>query len=121
MDMARGGSGGTPSTQEDEDLITSEVSDSGVLHVFWVGEDGKSVWYRYQRKGETDWNDGGVLAKSSEKLAGLSATVNATGTMELFARQADGGVVHTWQKAGQSAWSGGEAGKQKAGFTGLPK
>jgi hypothetical protein len=41
--------------------------------------------------------------------------------MELFARQEDGNPVHLWQKPNQTGWSGGEAGKSKAGFTNLPK
>ncbi|HEY1437350.1 MAG TPA: N-acetylmuramoyl-L-alanine amidase [Casimicrobiaceae bacterium] len=121
LDAARSGAGIEPTTEEGEDLITSAVADNGAIHVFWVGEDGKTVWYRYQRKGETDWNDGGTLLKSNEKLAGLSATTNATGTMELFGRTADGNPVHTWQRKGETAWHGGEQGKSKAAFTGLPK
>jgi hypothetical protein len=120
IDLARGGSGPAPS-EEDENLIASAVSDGGSHHVFWVGEDGKTVWYRYQRKNETDWNDGGVLTKSNEKLSGLSASKSASGVLELFARQADGNPVHLWQKPNSTSWSGGEAGKQKAGFTNLPK
>jgi hypothetical protein len=120
LQMARGGAGPSTSTEEG-DMVASCVADNGSLHVFWLGTDRVNVWYRWQRRGETKWNDGGVLAKSSEKLAGLSATVTSTGTMELFARQDDGGMVHLWQKAGESSWSGGEAGKSKAGFTTLPK
>jgi hypothetical protein len=120
LDMARGGAGAQPTTEEG-DMIASAVAANGTLHVFWVGTDLKTVWYRYQPKGQTDWKDGGVLTKSGEKLAGLSAATTAGGTMELFARQDDGDPVHLWQKANQSGWSGGEAGKQKAGFTALPK
>jgi hypothetical protein len=119
LDMARGGV--SAPSEEDEDLIASAVSESGVHHVFWVGEDGKTVWYRYQRRGESDWNDGGTLLKSNEKIVGLSASKSATGVLELFGLQADGDPVHTWQKPNQTAWNGGQEGKQKAAFTGLPK
>jgi hypothetical protein len=119
LDLAKGGAVTQPT--EEGDMIASCTSASGSHHVFWVGTDGKTVWYRYQRKNETDWNDGGVLTKSNEKLAGLSASLSATGTMELFARQEDGDPVHLWQKPNQTAWSGGEQGKSKANFTGLPK
>lgn len=121
LTMAHGGSVAPEPTEEGDDMITSAVAASGSIHVFWLGDDLQTVWYRYQKKGQTDWNDGGVLTKAGEKLAGLSATVTATGTLELFARQADGDVVHTWQKPNQSDWSGGQAGKQKAGFSALPK
>jgi hypothetical protein len=119
LDLAKGGAVTQPT--EEGDMIASCTSASGSHHVFWVGTDGKTIWYRYQRKNETDWNDGGVLTKSNEKLAGLSASLSATGTLELFARQEDGDPVHLWQKPNQTAWSGGEAGKSKANFTGLPK
>jgi hypothetical protein len=119
LSLAKGGAVSQPT--EEGDMIASCLAANGSHHVFWVGTDGKSVWYRWQRKNETDWNDGGTLTKSNEKLAGLSASLSASGTMELFARQEDGDPVHLWQKAGETAWSGGEAGKSKAGFTGLPK
>jgi hypothetical protein len=121
LDMARGGAGAAPTTEEGDDLIASAVAANGTIHVFWLGTDSKTVWFRYQPKGQTDWKDGGVLTKSGEKLAGLSATTSAGGTLELFARQQDGGPVHLWQKANQTSWSGGEPGKQVAGFTPLPK
>jgi hypothetical protein len=121
LDMARGGGGAVPATTEEDDMITSTVSASGSLHVFWFGTDRRTIWYRYQRKGETDWKDGGVLTKAGEDCAGISATVTATGTLELTVRTADADVLHTWQKANQSTWSGGQEGKQKAGLTPLPK
>jgi hypothetical protein len=119
LDMARGGASAPEGVGEE--MIASCLAANGSHHVFWVGTDGKSVWYRWQRKNESDWNDGGTLAKSSAKLAGLSASLSANGTMELFARQEDGKPMHLWQKANDSKWSGGEAGKQKAGFSPLPK
>jgi hypothetical protein len=124
LDMARGGSGSSPTpapSEEETDMMASAVSDGGSLHVFWVGSDKKTVWYRFQRGAETDWNDGGVLAKSNEKLIGLSASKSASGTLEVFALEADGNPVHLWQKPNSTSWSGGEAGKQKAGFSNLPK
>jgi hypothetical protein len=119
LDMARGGGSAPASTEEDE-MIASAVSDGGTLHVFWAGDDQQTVRYRYQRRGESAWNDGGVLTKAPKKIAGLSATTTATGTLELFARYDNGDVAHLWQKAGTTGWSGGEAGKQKAAFSALP-
>jgi N-acetylmuramoyl-L-alanine amidase len=122
LTMAHGGSPGPGPEQEETDLITSAVSDGGTLHVWWVGEDKKTVWYRYQRKGESAWQDGGKFANSDPKsLAGISATLTATGTLEVFVRYEDGTPAHTWQKKGSTQWSGGEPGKAIAAFTNLPK
>jgi hypothetical protein len=124
LDLAKGGAGSQPQptpTPTEGDMIASCLADNGSHHVFWLGPDSKTVWYRWQKKGQTEWNDGGPLTKSGEKLAGLSASLSDNGTLELFARQEDGNPVHLWQKANSTTWSGGEAGKQKAGFTNLPK
>jgi hypothetical protein len=119
LSLAQGGAVTQPT--EEGDMIASCLAANGAHHVFWVGSDGKTVWYRWQRKNETDWNDGGTLTKSKEKLVGLSASLSASNTMELFARQEDGDPVHLWQREGETSWSGGEEGKSKANFTGLPK
>lgn len=102
-------------------MITSAVSAGGTTHVWWVGTDGKTVWYRYQQKGKTDWIDGKVFTKAPKTIAGLSATLTASEVLELFAVYEDGTPVHCWQSKGKTSWSGGEAGKQIAGFTNLPK
>ena len=120
IDMARGGA--PAGEQMGEEMIASCLAANGSHHVFWVwASDGKTVGYRWQRAGQTEWNDGGVLTKAPEKLAGLSASLSDTGTMELFARTQDGDPLHVWQKAGESAWSGGGEGKGKASFSPLPK
>jgi len=118
LDMARGGA---PAGSEDDDMITSAVSDGGTTHVWWAGTDRRTVWYRYQKKGSTDWIDGGMFTKAPEELAGLSATLTASGVLELFAVYGNGTPAHCWQSKGSSNWSGGQAGKQIAGFTPLPK
>jgi hypothetical protein len=100
-------------------MVASAVADNGTTHVFWADDDKLTVRYRYQQKGQHDWIDGGVLAKAPKKIAGLSATKTATGTLELFARYENANVAHLWQNPGQSAWSGGEPGKQKAAFAPL--
>jgi hypothetical protein len=122
LTMAQGGSSSQPEQEEETDLITSAVSDGGSIHVWWVGEDKKTVWYRYQKKNSTDWVDGGKFASSDpKKIAGISATLNASGTLEVFVRYEDGTPAHTWQRKGETAWSGGEKGKAIAAFTNLPK
>lgn len=119
LTLAHGGVSPEPSAEEN-DMVTSAVSDGGTLHVWWVGTDRQTVKYRYQRKGETDWNDGGVFTKADKKLAGISATLTATGSLEVFGVYEDGNVVHTWQKKGSTSWNGGAPGKQIADFTPLP-
>jgi hypothetical protein len=121
LTMAHGGSPGPGPEQEENQLIASAQSDGGTLHVFWVGTDRQTVRYRYQKKNTTDWVDGGVFTKASKKIAGIDASLAASGSLEVFAVLDDGNPVHTWQKAGETKWSGGEAGKQVAGFTALPK
>ncbi len=123
LTLAHGGaaSGPTPSPeQEKTDLVTSALSDGGTLHVFWVGTDKRTVRYRFQRKGESKWNDGGVFTKAPKDMTGISATLSATGSLEVFAVYSDASVAHTWQKKGETSWNGGTPGKQVAGFTALP-
>jgi N-acetylmuramoyl-L-alanine amidase-like protein len=120
LNMARGGAGLSPSTEQEENMITSAVSDGGTLHVWWVVGDGQTVRYRYQRSGDSDWKDGGVFTKAPKQIAGLSASLTNTGTLEVFVRYADGNVSHCWQKKGSTSWSGGAPGKQIAEFTPLP-
>jgi len=112
--------GGAPATEGGDEMVASALSDGGSLHVFWVGTDGNTVYYRWQRKGESAWNSGGVLTKAPKDIAGLSASLSATGTLELFARYTDGNISHLWQKANSTDWSGGAPGKQKAEFSPLP-
>jgi hypothetical protein len=64
LDMAKGG--GTPEP-EDYMAIASSLSDAGALHVFVEAKDG-SVWYTWQKKGETAWNGG----EKGKQVAGLS-------------------------------------------------
>jgi hypothetical protein len=124
LSMARGGTAPSPpkppQREKEKEMVASGVSDGGTLHVWWVETDEQTVRYRYQRKGETKWNDGDVFTKTQKKIAGLSASLSATGTLEVFCRYADGNVAHCWQSRGQSGWSGGEAGKQIAEFAPLP-
>jgi hypothetical protein len=56
----------TPPTEEEIVAIATGVNASGALHVFYEAKDG-SVWYTWQKKGETGW-EGGQPGKS---VAGL--------------------------------------------------
>jgi hypothetical protein len=120
LDLARGGATPKPEQEEGTELVASALSNGGVLHVFWADKDKRTVRYRYQRSGETQWRDGGVFAKTSKDIAGLSATLTATGTLEVFAAYADGSLAHTWQNKSSTSWAGGAPGKQVAAFTAVP-
>jgi hypothetical protein len=120
LEMARGGGGPSPVQLKGGDMIASGVAANGTLHVFWMDDDLQTVWYRYQRRGSNDWIDGGMFTKAPKKVTGLSATLTATEVFELFVRYEDGKAGHCWQSAGSTGWSGGQAGKQIAGFSALP-
>jgi len=71
LDMARGGTAPTPPTPtpptEDEIMaIATGVNNAGALHVFVEAKDG-SVWYTWQKKGDTAWQ-GGKAGVSTAKL-----------------------------------------------------
>jgi hypothetical protein len=57
----------TPPTLEDMVAITAAVAADGTLHVFYEHKDG-SLWFTYQKKGETSWKGG----QSGKQIAGLS-------------------------------------------------
>jgi hypothetical protein len=60
INMARGGPGPptpTPPTEEEIVAIATGVNSAGALHVFVERDDG-SVWYTWQRKGDTSWEGG---------------------------------------------------------------
>jgi len=67
LNLARGG-GGQPTPPKEEDIvaISTGVNSAGALHVFVEAKDG-SVWYTWQRKGETSWQ-GGAAGKSVAAL-----------------------------------------------------
>jgi hypothetical protein len=66
LDMARGGSGPTPPKEDEIVAITTGVNKAGALHVFYEAKDG-SVWYTWQRPGDTAWQ-GGKPGQSTAKL-----------------------------------------------------
>jgi hypothetical protein len=66
IDMARTGSTPQPPKEEDIVAITTGLNNAGALHVFVEAKDG-SVWYTWQRKGESAW-EGGKPGKSVADL-----------------------------------------------------
>lgn len=124
LDLAKGGSSSKPKEEEKDQLITSALSNSGNLHVFELK--GDAVWYSWQKKGETGWNgDGGDLPAKMKRfcdaqdVVSIAAEKSSDGTLHLFGRKKNGSTVFTYQKAGKSAWSGGEEGKRIAAFRGF--
>jgi predicted chitinase len=55
-----------PPTQEEMMAISAVVNGAGALHVFVEAKDG-SIWYTWQRKGETSWQ-GGAAGKGPAGL-----------------------------------------------------
>ena len=63
---------------------------------------------------------GGTPPKPEEiKDVAIATALTAGGTLEVFVEADDGSVWHTWQKKGETAWSGGKEGKQTAGLSKL--
>jgi len=63
---------------------------------------------------------GGTPPKPNEvEDMAIAAAVTAGGTLEVFVEAKDGSVWHTWQKKNETAWSGGEKGKQVADLSKL--
>jgi len=69
LEMARGGGpppSPKPPTEEEIVAVTCGTNSAGALHVFVEAKDG-SVWYTWQKKGETSWEGG----KTGKQVAGL--------------------------------------------------
>jgi hypothetical protein len=66
LDMARGDSPAQPPTEEEIVAIATGVNSAGALHVFVERDDG-SVWYTWQRKGDTAW-EGGKKGQGTAEL-----------------------------------------------------
>lgn len=106
-----------PATEEVVEMITSAVADNGSLHVFSVGPQRRTVWYTWQRQGQTAWNGGqqgqrvaGLQrfadAPAGRTIRGVSAEVSRAGAMHLFVTLDDGSIAYTWQSKGATAWNG---------------
>ena len=115
LELARGGSGGAPtSTGKAGDMVASGSDANGGPHVFWVGSNRHQIFFKYQQGNE--WKGGGLFAQLSENVTGLSCSVTNGDMFTVHARCDDGNVYYTWQKRGDAKWNGGGAGKI-AGFT----
>src|SRR5215472_371889 len=52
----------------------------------------------------------GVPTPEETEDMAIAAALTAAGTLEVFVEASDGSVWHTWQKKGETAWAGGQAG-----------
>lgn len=124
LDLARGGSSSKPAEEEDQ-LIASAVSDGGNIHVFELFEG--SIWYTWQRKGETSWNGGkegqGPAGMSrfckADDVVSIAAERAANGALHVFGRKKNGSTVYTFQPPNSNSWNGGEPGKSVAALKGF--
>jgi hypothetical protein len=106
-----------PPTEEVDEMVTSAVAANGSLHVFTVGPGRRTVWYTWQRQGQTTWNGGAqgkgpagmrrfADAPSGRTIRGVSASVASNGTLHLFVALDDGSTAYSWQRRGATAWNG---------------
>jgi len=58
---------------------------------------------------------GSGLAK--EDVLGTASAVSSSGVMHVFAEAADGSIYYTWQRAGETSWSGGAPGQSVASLS----
>ena len=126
LTMAHGGSPGpAPEKEEEDQLITSAVSDGGSFHVFELYEGW--IWYTYQSKGKTNWNGGepgkGVAGMNrfceAKDVVSINAELADDGTLHVFGRKKNGSTAFTYQKPKSTSWAGGEPGKSVAGLSGF--
>ena len=116
-----GGSSPEPEQEEEDHLIASALAHNGTLQVFELAEG--YVWDTWQKKGELSWQGGksGQTAgmrrfAEAKDVVSIAAEKASDGTIHLFGRKKNGSTVFIYQKPGQTAWSGGEAGKCIAAF-----
>lgn len=53
---------------------------------------------------------------AEEDIVAIATGVNAAGALHVFVEAKDGSIWYTWQRKGESAWQGGQAGKSTAGL-----
>jgi hypothetical protein len=123
MDMARGGTGDTPTSTEESDMVASALSANGSFHVFEAK--GQDVRYTYQSPGKTSWAGGekgdapaglSHFAKAPAQIIGVSSTLSQAGHLHVFVRCDNGRTYYTWQRKGETSWEGGAPGKSPAGL-----
>jgi hypothetical protein len=90
----------------------------------WAKEwsDAPSEWWHLKyRAGVWSGSDPGPSGSglTSADVQDTASVVSASGALHVFAQDHAGGVWYCWQNAGQTAWSGGEPGRQIAALAKL--
>jgi N-acetylmuramoyl-L-alanine amidase len=115
MEMARGEAVTEP-TEEDFDMIASERSADGTLHVWNVGPQRESVYLTFQKPGSNAWHGGepgeriaGPFkfcdAAKGRKIRGVAAAVADNGNFHFFMTYDNADIVYRWQAKGSTDWS----------------
>jgi hypothetical protein len=88
----------------------------------WAKEwsDAQSEWWHIKyRAGVWSGSDPGPSGSglTEEDVLGVASAVSSSGALHVFAEDKDGAIYYCWQRAGETAWSGGEPGRQVAGLS----
>jgi N-acetyl-anhydromuramyl-L-alanine amidase AmpD len=120
LDLARGDTTTTP--DEDGNMIGASLAANGALHVFEA--DGKDLGYTWQKAGDTAWQGGtntpagfAQFATAPARIVGVTAALTDVGNLHVFVKCDNGKTYYTWQRKGDTAWAGGQAGKTVAGLS----
>jgi len=105
-----------PTPVQEVDLVGMGINRAGILHQFRVFQG--SVWYRFRnRQGWSDWARFAPLPDPSATLLSVAPGPDIVGALNVaLDSRTDGRSWRTWQRGGQTAWEGGQAGRQVAGF-----
>lgn len=127
LNLARGHADPSPvpAPLEEDQLITSAVSENGTLHVFELRND--EIYYTFQGSAQSGWEGGrpgvGIAAMHpfcpAPNVVSICAETARDGTLHLFGVKKDGSLVFTYQKPNSTSWAGGQPGKSIAGFQGF--
>jgi hypothetical protein len=117
LDMAKGGAV-TPIGEEEDylQMIASERSSDGTLHVWNVGPQRESVYLTFQKPNSTGWHGGEAGkfvadsfkfcdAPKDRKIRGIAASVAANGNFHFFLTLDNADVMYKWQGKDKSDWS----------------
>ena len=116
LDLARGGTSPGPEQEEGFQMIASETSSDGTLHVWNVGPQRESVYLTFQKPNQNSWHGGepGKAVANSFKfcdapkgrtIRGIAAAVAANGNFHFFMTLDNADVMYRWQGKNSTEWS----------------